>query len=84
VTTVSWAGPRGVGGRKESQTRLRQPNSEGRKEQAGSGGPPSRLAAGKLFLFFFLFYFICLFNKLFQIRFFKPKQNKINPLHKRK
>jgi hypothetical protein len=36
---------------------------------------------GKCFLFFF---FICLFNKLFQIRFFKPKQNKINPLHKRK
>jgi hypothetical protein len=70
---VSWAGPRGTRGRKESRTRLRQPNSEGRKEQAGSGRPPSHLAAGKLFLFFY----ICFPNHL--NRFSNPNQIKSKP-----
>jgi hypothetical protein len=34
-------------------------------------------AEGKLFLLFFFLFFICLFSKLFQIKFFKPNQNKI-------
>jgi hypothetical protein len=57
--------------------RLQRPISAREKLGLGLAGPPGRKGKFALFIFFLSFLYLFVF-KLFQIKFFKPIQNKTN------